>query len=305
MPQAAFCAHGIQTTPSALRPAADSFWLLLFIRQHVNLADEAVSLINPTEQAMTIIEATPSSDSLPREQLDELAKAARILELSGHGDRIFGHIAMRDARGRGFWLKRSGISLGEVFDHRDFLLVNFDGDVLAGEGKLHSEWPIHAEIFKERADIAFTAHTHPFFGVMYSAVKEPLPLLHRRRFQSPPRYEESSDFIVTPEQGRAVALAMGQEMMVMLRHHGVVFCGRGKLDLLTNGIGLEEACQEALWVTGSGLSWSVPPEGERAMGRRISWSGANREESLWGYYCRLLERAEDAGDVRLSRRPVR
>ena len=55
-----------------------------------------------------------------REELDDLAKACRILETQGHGDRIFGHIAMRDAEGRGFWMKHHAIALGEVYDHRDF-----------------------------------------------------------------------------------------------------------------------------------------------------------------------------------------
>jgi ribulose-5-phosphate 4-epimerase/fuculose-1-phosphate aldolase len=254
---------------------------------------------------MAIVETSrsaslPNEAAAPIEELNLLAKASRILEISGHGDRIYGHIAMRDSEGRGFWLKRSGISLGEVFDYRDFLLVGFGGEVQVGDGERHSEWPIHAEVLKRRPDINFTAHTHPFYGVIYSSITEPLPILHTRRFQSPPRYEGSSDFIITPEEGSAVAQAMGEHMMVMMRHHGVVFCGQSRLDLLSNGIGLEEACHEALLAGGSGLTWTLPPKDERTVERRIAWSPSKREENLWGYYCRMLERAERAGDVRLS-----
>jgi L-fuculose-phosphate aldolase len=254
---------------------------------------------------MAIVESSrsaslPNEAPAPVEELNLLAKASRILEICGHGDRIYGHIAMRDAAGRGFWLKRSGISLGEVFDHRDFVLVGFGGEVQFGEGERHSEWPIHAEVLKRRPDINFTAHTHPFYSVIYSSITEPLPILHTRRFQSPPRYEGSSDFIITPEEGGAVAQAMGEHMMVMMRHHGVVFCGQSRLDLLSNGIGLEEACHEALLAAGSGLTWTLPPKGERTIERRIAWSPSKREENLWGYYCRMLERAERAGDIRLS-----
>ena len=93
---------------------------------------------------MSIVETRQSKSgadevSSPIEELRLLAKASRILEICGHGDRIYGHVAMRDHAGRGFWMKRSGISLGEVFDHRDFLLVGFDGAVQFGEGKRHSE----------------------------------------------------------------------------------------------------------------------------------------------------------------------
>ena len=43
--------------------------------------------------------------------LDELAAACRVLELEGHGDRIWGHMALRDPQGRGFWIKRAGEAL--------------------------------------------------------------------------------------------------------------------------------------------------------------------------------------------------
>ena len=238
-------------------------------------------------------------------ELNQLAKASRILEINGHGDRIFGHIAMRDPLGRGFWLKRTGISLGEVFDHRDFLLVDFDGNVIHGDRRrLHSEWPIHAEIMKRRPDIHFTAHTHPFYGVIYSSIEEPMPMLHNRRFQSPPRFEKSSEFILTPEEGAAVAAALGQAMLMFMRHHGMVYCGRHRYELVYIGIGLEEACHEALIASASSLSWSAAPVKERSIERRPASSGIGRDQDLWDYYCRVLDRAEQAGDPRLSKAPV-
>lgn len=254
---------------------------------------------------MTIDVKTAAPDAALIAELDLLAKASRILEINGHGDRIFGHIAMRDPLGRGLWLKRSGISLGEVFDHRDFLLLDFAGTVLHGDiERRHSEWPIHAEIMKRRADINFTAHTHPIYGVIYSAIEEPLPMLHKRRFGSPPRFEKSSEFILTPEEGAAVAGALGQAMLMFLRHHGMVYCGRYRFELLYMGIGLEEACHEALVASASSLSWSAAPVMERSVERRPASSAIGRDQDLWDYYCRLLERAEQAGDPRLSQGPV-
>src|SRR3954463_14750376 len=115
-------------------------------------------MVVATKNSVTAPDATLEAE------LDLLAKASRVLEIHGHGDRIFGHIAMRDPQGRGFWMKRHGIALGEVWDGRDFQLCDFDGNMLYGEGKRHSEWPIHAEIMKARPDINFTAHTHPLYG---------------------------------------------------------------------------------------------------------------------------------------------
>ena len=129
-------------------------------------------------------------------------------------------------------------------------------------------------------------------------------MLHKRRFTSPPRFEQSSEFILTPQQGADVADALGDSMVAFLRHHGVVFCGRQRVELLYNGIGLEEACHEALTVSASSLSWSVPAASERAKEWRSPSSGISRDQHLWAYFCRVLERAEQAGDPRLSKAPV-
>ena len=60
---------------------------------------------------------------------------------------------VREAGGRGFWMKRNQIGLGEVLGPEDFVLVDWDGLQIAGSGGRHSEWPIHSEIFRARADV--------------------------------------------------------------------------------------------------------------------------------------------------------
>ena len=97
-----------------------------------------------------------------RQLLDELARACRILEMEGHGDMTLGHLSFRDPEGHGFWLKRNRIGLGEVMGVGDFVLVDWDGQQLAGSGGRHSEWPIHSEILRMRPDVHVVAHTHPF-----------------------------------------------------------------------------------------------------------------------------------------------
>ncbi len=237
-----------------------------------------------------------------RQELDKLAKGARILELNGHGDRIFGHVALRDADGRGFWMKRHQISLGEVFDARDFLLLDFDGKVLSGAGQRHSEWPIHAEIFRARPDLNVTGHTHPFHAVIYSAVKKPLGSVSGPG-KAPPRFDSTSEFIDTPELGRALAAALGQDAkMVIMRHHGVVFAGRSIEEAVLAGIELEHRCHQMLTVASADLPFEWPDQDEitRKFGSTTMRVGGPR--GLWDYYRRVLARAEAQGDPRLSER---
>lgn len=235
--------------------------------------------------------------------LQDLAKACRILELNGHGDRIWGHVAMRDPEGRGFWLKRHAISLGEVYDENDFQLFSFAGEMLAGTGRYHSEWPIHGEIFCLRPEINYTAHCHPFFGSIYSAISDPLHLVRGDTARPQPRYEGSSLLVVTRERGREVAQALGEAMAVFMRNHGVVFCAATVGALVKEGIDLETACHQALVVNGSGLSWSWPDAAEQAQ-KGTGHTKFTANDPCWEYYCRLLERAEAQGDPRLSMAPV-
>ena len=235
--------------------------------------------------------------------LNDLVKATRLLELLGHGDRIWGHTAMRDPEGRGFWIKRHAISLGEVFDISDFQLTGFDGAPLAGEGRRHSEWPIHGEIFQRRPDINFSAHTHPFSGAIFSAIPSPLRYVRGNSPSGPPRYEGSSELITDRETGAELAEALGDANLLFMRNHGVVFCGRSVVDLVKNGHDIEEKSQQMLIVSGSNLEWSWPAAEEEAA--KISGGPVeSRFDALWAHYCRLLERAEAQGDLRLSHAPV-
>jgi L-fuculose-phosphate aldolase len=237
-----------------------------------------------------------------RAELDKLAKAGRILELNGHGDRIFGHVALRDPDGRGFWLKRHHISLGELFDARDFILCDFDGKQLHGAGRRHSEWPIHAEIFRARPDLNASAHTHPFYSVIYSATAKPLGSISGPG-KPPPRFDGTSEYIDTPELGRRLAAALGKDSKVaIMRHHGVIFAGRTIEEMVLQGIDVEHRCHQMLTVASAsaGLPFEWPDDAElqRKFGdasKRVGGSNAQ-----WDYFCRVLARAEAQSDPRLS-----
>jgi ribulose-5-phosphate 4-epimerase/fuculose-1-phosphate aldolase len=234
--------------------------------------------------------------------LDELARACRVLELEGHGDRVVGHMALRDPDGRGLWMKRAGIALGEVVDRRDFVLLDFDGRLLAGDGRPHGEWPIHAELLRLRADINATAHTHPFYASIYSAAEEPLATIVPRATTQPlrtPRFEDSSGLVGTPQMARDMVAVMGAHHAVLLRNHGLVTCGPTIRDPVLIAIAVEKMCQESLIINGSNLRFRTPDESELLHkleeGTQLDPAIVGGQV-LYDYYCRKLARAEAAGN---------
>ena len=69
-------------------------------------------------------------------------RANRALGAAGQADLIWGHASVRDPSGRGAWMKAAGWGFEEITRER-VVLVSDEGDVLAGEGRRHIEYPIH------------------------------------------------------------------------------------------------------------------------------------------------------------------
>jgi L-fuculose-phosphate aldolase len=208
-------------------------------------------------------------------------------------------------------MKRAGIALGEVYDARDFVLLDFDGNQLAGAGKSHNEWPIHAEILKARSDVNATLHTHPFWASLYSACEDQLPTVVPRATTQPvmpPRWDDSEGLISTPEMGRSMTETLGERhYAVLLRNHGIAACGPAVMDAVLVAIALEKMCQEALTIAGSGLKFTKPDE-DALLAKMEAGKGLSAEiighRTLWEYFCRKLARAEAQGDPRFATSPV-
>jgi L-fuculose-phosphate aldolase len=238
-------------------------------------------------------------DATTREQLTEAARACRVLDMEGHGDMTLGHLSMRDTAGRGFWMKRNQIGLGEVLGPDDFVLVDWDGQKIAGGGGRHTEWPIHSEILLARADVNVVVHTHPFYTSVFSAATEPLQpyTLDADQFLDVPRHEVDVALITVKSEGQGIAQALGAHSAVLLGNHGVIFCGATIEQAICAGIFLERACKAHLVGRAANLKTSMPDRAVRDKRHRQISTPAHWQHS-WRYFCRKLEaRAKAAGDA--------
>ena len=229
-------------------------------------------------------------DAATRESLTGAARACRILDMEGHGDMTLGHLSVRDTDGRGFWMKRNQIGLGEVLGFEDFVLVDWGGQQIGGSGGRHSEWPIHTEIFCARADVNVVVHSHPFYASIFSAAVEPLLpyTLEADYFVELPRYEGEAALIVTKEEGQDIGRVLGKNFAVLLGNHGVVFCGTNVEHATCIGVFLEKACKVHLTGRAADLKTSFPSSGSRDKRHRQIASTVHFEHS-WRYFCRKLE----------------
>ncbi|MEQ9811924.1 MAG: class II aldolase/adducin family protein [Azospirillaceae bacterium] len=228
--------------------------------------------------------------------LHQLAEGCRILEMEGHGDMTLGHLSVRDPESRGFWLKRNRAGLGEIVGPEDFVLLDLEGNQLAGDGGRHSEWPIHAEILKKRPDIAVVAHTHPIHACVISGSTDPLlPVtVDADYFVDLPRHAETSALINTPALGADLADALGENVAVFMANHGVTFCGTSVAHAICVGVFLEKACRAHLLAAGMQARWNLPSAEDRHRRHSQIMTPAHIEHS-WNYFRRKLAASHGAG----------
>lgn len=216
--------------------------------------------------------------------------SSRVLGAADHGDLIWGHASARDTRGRGVWIKRSGLGLEEVTT-ADVHLVDPAGNVVEGDGPRHSEYPIHTEIMAARPDVGGVVHTHSPHAVALAATGQPLrPVSHAANYFVPPdvpRFSETADLILTPELGRKVAGTIGSGTALFLVNHGIVTVGPDLRVATVAAIILERAAQQQLLTHAHGgwPVWSDEAESE-AKRRHIFSDTAVRQ--VWDYLVRRL-----------------
>src|SRR5256885_1609110 len=140
------------------------------------------------------------------------AQANRALAASGQSDMVWGHASVRDPAGRGVWMKASGWSFAEVTADR-VALVSPAGEVLAGNGPRHIEYPIHTEVTLARPDVGCVVHTHAPAACAFAALDQPLLALSHDgvEFAGPRlgRFTRTGSLISSADLGRALAEAIG------------------------------------------------------------------------------------------------
>jgi L-fuculose-phosphate aldolase len=240
----------------------------------------------------------PPDNETPLEtKLVQLAEAHRVLAQNGHGNVTLGHMSLRDPQGRGFWLKRMAIGLNEVRGGDDFILLDMDGRQLEGGGQRHSEWPIHAEIYKARPDVHVVCHTHPFHTAVFSATVD-VPLeatIHEGNYlyDRVAYYRKMHGLVVTAALGHDLAATLGDKYVVIMKNHGVTVAGPRISVVGLGAVAVEIACRAQLLLASTGYRFSGPPPsdmGEGGISRIVL--PLQRVDDLWSFHLRELYRSE-------------
>jgi ribulose-5-phosphate 4-epimerase/fuculose-1-phosphate aldolase len=191
-----------------------------------------------------MIKAHGLEESAARE---EIVRACRVLEAAGQADLVWGHVSIRDAGGRGLWLKGAGLGFDEVRED-NCILLSWAGEVLSGPvERRHVEYPIHTKIMEARPDVGAVVHTHPLYAIAFAATGRPLrPLSHEgAQFVPPqlPRFDRTGELVDSDEVGLALASALAGSAAILMPRHGITTVGETIAEAVGAALHLERACQ--------------------------------------------------------------
>lgn len=221
---------------------------------------------------------------------EKVALACNVLAHEGQGDVTLGHVSARLPEPERMLMKAAERGLEEVTPE-DVLEVDFDGQVHGGSGRRHSEYPIHAEIYRAHPGVGCVVHTHPAAAIALTARGETIRAVSHEGvlFHGAPVFEETTALIRDTATGAALARTLGGQRAALMRNHGVVVVGETVEEATVRAVLLEKAAAiQLLAGREAELCWSSPEEIELKV--RQIYHTANME-GFFAYYTRRLRTA--------------
>ena len=169
--------------------------------------------------------------------LGHMAGAFRVFSRKGYTEGMSGHISIRDPEfPHAFWTNPLGRHFG-LLKASDMIMVNYEGEPIAGNFSRPANaagFLIHSAVHKARPDVTAACHTHSPYGKAYSTFAKPLEMINQDvcYFYGDAQavYKEFGGVVLTEEEGKRLAAALGPRGKAMiLRNHGL-FTGGSTVD---------------------------------------------------------------------------
>jgi L-fuculose-phosphate aldolase len=165
----------------------------------------------------------------------------------------------------------------------DIVTVDLDGAVIEGRSGPPLEFPIHAEIYRARPDVAAVMHTHPRWSTFLTMVGAPFrPVFGQGALLGDVPVLDSPLSVNTRSLGETLAATLGQGPAVLLKAHGAVVVGAGIVECFALAVYLEENAYRQYMAMQIGDPY-VFSDAERLACRERLWSPGLFQKA-WDHY---------------------
>lgn len=194
----------------------------------------------------------------------DLAAAHRLAVHFGFHEGIDNHFtALVPGRADRFLLAPFGLHWSEV-RASDFLVVDFAGNVLAGEGPVEdTAFHIHAPLHAARPNMACVLHTHMPYATALSMLEEPALLMASQNaigFAGLVAHCHYEGLALDSGEGARMARALGDKAVLLLQNHGVVVTGTSVADAFNTLYFFERAAMTQILAGSSGHALRIVPD---------------------------------------------
>ncbi len=221
----------------------------------------------------------------------QVALAGRILDFLGQSDAILGFVGARAADGASFWMKQMPMGLDEV-NPGDLLRLDYEGNVVEGEGRKHNEWVLFAAMFRDHSEIAAAVHTHAPYCLAVAAQGksiEPFDQFGTYFYSNGvPLFEETPDRVYTFELAEAILDRMGECPASIITYHGILTHGASVREACMRAVYLEKAAQTQLLAYQGGAARPLDDVLARKLGLNAPYDLLY--EFSWNYYERQIRK---------------
>ena len=229
---------------------------------------------------MTAAPAPRTVEQERRYRQQRLAAALRLFARFGFDDGAGGHITARDPEDpERFWINPFGMPFGHV-RVSDLLLVDADGEVVAGSGRINpAGFIIHSQIHTARPDVVAAVHTHSTYGRAWATLGRRLDPLTQDACAFYADHEVFDGFegvVLDSEEGKRIAERLGGNKAVILRNHGLLTVGGSVQEAAWWFISMDRSCQVQLLAEAAGSPVPISARVARATAETMGTPGMGR-----------------------------
>ncbi|HEU5444591.1 MAG TPA: class II aldolase/adducin family protein [Pseudolabrys sp.] len=170
----------------------------------------------------------------------------------------------------------------------NLLVLDVEGNQLAGDGRPNTEFWIHARIYKARPDVQSVCHVHPPSCVVLGSLGGTIRPLHASGaiFRNDVQVFDPVTLIRTRELGDQVAATLGGHGAMLLRGHGVNVADKDVRRVCVMTLWMEEAANYQLRAMAAGKPRYFTPAELEVIYAQVS--GEEVSNRAWEYFSSRL-----------------
>jgi HCOMODA/2-hydroxy-3-carboxy-muconic semialdehyde decarboxylase len=228
-----------------------------------------------------------------QQSIAQLVAANRILANQGIVD-AYGHVSIRHPEYPDRYLLARSLS-PELVQPEDILEFHLDGEPVQRDGPTpYLERFIHGGVYERRPEINAVIHSHADAVLPFTISDTPLvPVIHTASdigahipvWDIRDRFGDTNLLVVDMEQGRDLALGLGNDRVVLMRGHGFTATGRSLVEVVKMAIYLPRNATIQMQARMLGQIVKPLSAGEIAVRSTVSPNSPQMWRA-WEYWCK-------------------